>query len=174
MTTSFPLLAAMAFITYVLLAGMALGIQKRLVLTLLFSLPAYLPSSLGNGCRGLCQAPAHSVPPLASHLTPDSLLPWLQVLPRGAGPVCKHSTGVGVHGGAGPASRPLPGHRTQRTEYLPPLGLQRLQIRGVSASGELKGLRPQLLSLHSCSLHCHAGDAPTPSPAVSSAPAVSS
>lgn len=110
----------MAFITYVLLAGMALGIQKRLVLTLLLSLPASLPSSLGNGCRALCQAPAHSVLPLASHLTPVSgwliltyLLPWLQVLPRGTGPVCKHSTGMGVHGGAGPASGPLPGHRTQ-------------------------------------------------------------
>lgn len=79
LTTSFPLLAAMAFITYVLLAGMALGIQKRLVLTLLFSLLAYLPSSLGNGCRGLCQAPAHSVPPLASHLTPAP--GWLLLTP---------------------------------------------------------------------------------------------
>lgn len=37
---SFWLLAAMAFITYVLLAGMALGIQKRLVPT-----PSRIPTS---------------------------------------------------------------------------------------------------------------------------------
>lgn len=60
---------------------------------------------------------------------------WPQVLPRGAGPVCKHSAGVGHVGGASLASGRLLGRRAQRTEYLPPAGLQWLQIRRVSSWG---------------------------------------
>ncbi|KAB0407464.1 hypothetical protein E2I00_007636, partial [Balaenoptera physalus] len=52
------------------------------------------------------------------------------VLPRGAGPVCKHGAGVGCDGGASSAPGRLPGHRAQRPEHLPPAGLQRLQICG--------------------------------------------
>lgn len=103
----------MAFITYVLLAGMALGIQQRLVLT---SLLAYLPSSieiLSGSVPGPSSPTAALGSPAPGWLTLTHLLPWLQVLPRGVGPVCEHSTGVGVNGGAGPASGPLPGHRTQ-------------------------------------------------------------
>lgn len=67
------LLAAMAFITYVLLAGMALGIQKRSVPTPspfppLLPTPALFLTSLGDRCQVPC-------PPPAPNLTPPTV--WL-------------------------------------------------------------------------------------------------
>ncbi|XP_040112288.1 protein YIF1A isoform X1 [Oryx dammah] len=127
----------MAFITYVLLAGMALGIQKRSVPTHPdshhFPTPDSAPHLPGVSVPTPKSIYAPSLTPALGQLVRDSLHPtptWPQVLPGGAGPVCKHSAGVGCDGSAGPAPGHLPGHRAQRPEYFPPAGLQRLQICG--------------------------------------------
>lgn len=141
------LLAAMAFITYVLLAGMALGIQKRSVPihpdSHHFPTPDSTPHLPGGSVPTPKSIHAPSLTPALGRLVRDSLHPtptWPQVLPGGAGPVCKHSAGVGCDGSAGPAPGHLPGHRAQRPEYLPPAGLQRLQICGVSTCGPSRRL----------------------------------
>lgn len=74
------LLAAMAFITYVLLAGMALGIQKRSVLP---PAPPHLPPSLGTvhppqgGCFPTHTPHGHRFSPEVLGLCASTALVWI-------------------------------------------------------------------------------------------------
>lgn len=77
-----------------------------------------LLSTLGDLCQVPSPLPAPSLTPAQGSWfsvtpPPRPCPPRPQVLPRGAGPLCKHSTGVGCAGGACSAPGRLPGDRAQ-------------------------------------------------------------
>lgn len=100
-------LPAMAFITYILLAGMALGIQKRSALLPLLSSPDSLCVTRVKSCV-LCVC--------------------VKVQPRGSGTVCEHRPRVGCHRGLGNAVEFVPADGSQRPLHLWPHCLQWIQI----------------------------------------------
>lgn len=91
----------MAFITYILLAGMALGIQKRSVLLPLLLSPDSPCVTQIKSC-GVCVC----------------LCLCVKVQSRGSGIVCEHRPRVGCHRGLGNAVEFVPADGSQRPLHV--------------------------------------------------------
>lgn len=105
----------MAFITYILLAGMALGIQKRWV--------GSSPRVLIVHCWCVCLQWKTCVMSVS-----------LKVQSWGAGTLCQHCSCVGHHRGLGDAVELVSAGSAQRPLNLWPHCLQWIQIRRVSVT----------------------------------------